>query len=232
MLAALNATKHAKRTGVLPGPKTSAPKHHRNKFDPTFVPPKGCANRPRLYIVGEAPGEDEVVQRRPFVGRAGQMLDKLMTAAGIDSSQVRFFNAIPFRPVTKGKHGRTRNRTPTDQEIRQYSTIVLQDIRNTAPKVILASGKSAMAAIGIHLPVKVARRREFECEDVPVLATYHPQYVTYAGGQGSRTWKQMVADLRKGWQRSKDATSTSPRVTRRRARTLRVRPAARQTSSG
>ena len=122
------------------------------------------------------------------------MLDKLMAAAGINSSQVRFFNAIPFRPVTKGKNGRTRNRnrTPTRREIRQYSTVVLQDIRNTAPKAVLASGKSAMAAFGIHLPLEAARKREFEFEGMPVLATYHPQYVTYAGGQGSRTWKQIM----------------------------------------
>jgi DNA polymerase len=134
------------------------------------------------------------------------MLDKLIAAAGIDSSQVRFFNAIPFRPVTKGKNACIRNRTPTRQEIRQYSTAVLQDIRNTAPMVILASGRSAMAAFNIHLPISQARRQEFEFQGVPVLVTYHPQYIIYTGGEGSRTWTQMVADLRKGWERSKVAS--------------------------
>ena len=133
------------------------------------------------------------------------MLDKLIAAAGINSSKIRFFNALPFRPVTKDENACTRNRTPTRQEICQYSTVVLQDIRNTAPKVILASGKSAMAAFGIHLPVKEARKRQFEYQGVPVLATYHPQCVAYAGGEGGRTWRRMVADLRKAWKSSEDA---------------------------
>lgn len=72
MVAALNITKHA--DDVLTEPRTSAPRRQRNKNDPTFVPPKGCASRRRLYI--EAPGEDELAQCKPFVGRAGQMLGK------------------------------------------------------------------------------------------------------------------------------------------------------------
>lgn len=180
------------------------PEPARDRFDPTFVPPRGCASKPRLYIVGEAPGEEEVRQRKPFVGRAGRILDRLIAAAGIDASEIRFFNAVPFRPITRGESGAARNRAPTRREIRRYSTVLFDDIRRTAPRAILAVGKAAMTAFGIDRTLKEARDEEFRFEGTPVTVTYHPQYVEYSGGQGSEVWKQTVSDLRSSWQSAGD----------------------------
>jgi DNA polymerase len=130
------------------------------------------------------------------------MLDKLMAAAGISSSQVRLFNVVPYRPLTKSKSGAIRNRTPTRREIREYSMILFEDIRKTAPRAILASGKVAMAAFGIQLPLREVRKSVFRFEGTPVFVTYHPRYVTYSGGEGSPVWKQVVMDLRTSWERS------------------------------
>jgi uracil-DNA glycosylase family 4 len=89
------------------------PEPDRERFDRRFVPPEGPARRPRLYLVGEAPGQAEADAERPFVGPAGQTLRRIMRAAGIDPAQVRLFNAIPYRPIAPGASEDCRNRAPT-----------------------------------------------------------------------------------------------------------------------
>src|SRR5919109_4603066 len=77
------------------------------------VAPKGLSRRPRLYLIGEAPGAEEAEQGRPFVGPAGSALRKMLEQARIDARRLRMANAIPFRPVSYFKDRKPGNRTPT-----------------------------------------------------------------------------------------------------------------------
>ena len=171
----------------------------QGRFDPRLVAPEGRAQHPRLYLVGEAPGEAETEAGRPFVGPAGQTLRRLIRAAGIDPAQLRLCNAIPDRPLTPGKAGASRNRAPTRTEIERFSACLLHDIERSEPGAILALGRSAMAALGIHGPIAAARRCAFRHAGTPVLVTYHPQYVAYRGGEGGPVWRAMVRDLSDAW---------------------------------
>src|ERR671930_1169657 len=89
-------------------------------LDHRRVAPEGRFRRPRLYLIGEAPGAEEAAQGRPFVGPAGGALRKMLEEAGIDSGQLRLANAIPFRSIEQSKDRKPRNRNPTTEEIKHY----------------------------------------------------------------------------------------------------------------
>jgi uracil-DNA glycosylase family 4 len=91
-----------------------------NIFDTRFIGPKGADSKVEFYLIGEAPGGEEAEQGLPFVGRAGQFLNKMLTAAEADISKFRFFYSIPYRPIDAKKN----NRTPTEEEIKFYSRFV------------------------------------------------------------------------------------------------------------
>ena len=171
----------------------------RSRFDDRTVTPEGSSHA-RLYLVGEAPGRQEAAIGRPFVGPAGKALRDMMREAGIDASQVRLANAIPFRPVQRSARGRLRNRRPTAKELRTYGRFVLGDIASVKPKVIGALGKSAAALFGASMSsVEDARKRSFQFHDVPVRVTYHPGFVLRFGGRRSPLWRSAVADLSRFW---------------------------------
>lgn len=176
----------------------SFPEPDRERFDPRFVAPEG-PRRPRLYLVGEAPGELEAKAGRPFVGPAGQTLRSIIRAAGLDPAWLRLFNAVPYRPIAWGAGGVPRNRPPTRAEIERFSGCLFDDIKRSRPGAILALGKSAMTAFGIRLPIEEARERRFRHADTPLLVTYHPRYVAYRGGEGGVIWRAMLDDLRRAW---------------------------------
>lgn len=170
----------------------------RRRFDVRAVTPEGSAGA-CLYLVGEAPGRQEAESGRPFVGPAGQALRDMMREAGLDASQVRLANAIPFRPIERSHEGTYRNRRPTMQELRTYGRIVLVDIASVRPKLIGALGKSAAALFGAVMAVEQARRRRFRFQGIPVRVTYHPAFVLRFGGRKSRLWRSAVLDLRRFW---------------------------------
>jgi uracil-DNA glycosylase family 4 len=169
------------------------------RFDPRFVAAEGRARQPRIYLVGEAPGEAEAKAGRPFVGPAGQKLRKMMRIAGIDPAEVRLGNAIPYRPIAPGKAGARHNRPPTRAEIDRFAPCLLRDIERSRPGAILTLGRSAMAALGIRSSIKRARGHEFDHAGTPVLVTYHPQYATYRGGEDGPVWRAAVHDLKRAW---------------------------------
>jgi uracil-DNA glycosylase family 4 len=107
-------------------------------LDHRRVAPEGLFQRPRLYLVGEAPGAAEAAQGKPFVGPAGNALRKMLAESGIDPGQLRSANAIPFRPIEHSKDCKPRNRSPTTEEIQCYGAAVLNDIRRSRPGVIVA----------------------------------------------------------------------------------------------
>jgi uracil-DNA glycosylase family 4 len=171
-------------------------------LDRRRVAPDGLFRRPRLYLVGEAPGAEEAAQGRPFVGPAGRALYEMLEEAGIDPKQVRLANAIPFRPITYSKDRKPRSRTPTIEEVDHYGAAVLNDIRRSRPCVIVALGTTAARLFGESRSIQAARNARLQFESHPLRVTLHPACARRFGGRNGNAWRQAVADLRCAWEES------------------------------
>ncbi len=121
----------------------------------------------RLMFVGEAPGRDEDLKGLPFVGRAGQLLDKMIAAIDLKREEVYICNVLKCRPP--------ENRTPNPSEVAQCLPYLEQQIALVRPKLICALGLSAVQAL-LQTKGSMAsmRGRTFEFRGVPLIPTYHP----------------------------------------------------------
>jgi uracil-DNA glycosylase len=171
-------------------------------LDHRRVAPEGLFRRPRLYLIGEAPGAVEAAQGKPFVGPAGNALRKMLEEGEIDPRQLRLANAIPFRPIEYSKDRKPRNRSPTTEEIQRYGAAVLTDIRRSRPAVIVALGSTAARLFGESQSIRAARKAKLQFEGHPLRITFHPAYVRRFGGRNGDAWRQTVADLRQAWEES------------------------------
>jgi DNA polymerase len=174
-------------------------------LDHRRVAPEGLFRRPRLYLIGEAPGAVEAAQGKPFVGPAGNALRKMLEEGGIDPGQLRLANAIPFRPIEYSKDCKPRNRSPTTEEIQCYGAAVLTDIRRSRPAVIVALGSTAARLFGASQSIRAARKAKLQFEGHPLRITFHPAYVRRFGGRKGDAWRQTVADLRQAWEESESS---------------------------
>jgi DNA polymerase len=144
----------------------------------------------RLCLVGEAPGADEDAQGLPFVGRAGQLLDKMIAAMGLDPSKdVYVCNIIKCRPPD--------NRKPEPAEIEACIPFLHEQLAAVAPQVILALGNTAVAALlGTRLGIsKVRGQWKLYQGKVPVMPTFHPSYLLRPSPQQIEAKKQAWEDL-------------------------------------
>jgi uracil-DNA glycosylase len=161
----------------------------------------------KLALVGEAPGEQEVEQGRPFVGRAGKLLDELLEEAGIDRSELYVTNVVKVRP-TKESGRRTQNRPPRAGEIREGMEILSEELGLIKPKFLVLLGTTpAKALIKKSFTLKSERGTTFDSElGVPALATYHPAYLLRLRGASSEDYEQMraqvVGDLGAAWEQA------------------------------
>lgn len=130
-----------------------------------------------ILLVGEAPGAVEEVQGRPFVGTAGQLLDRLLGEAGLPRDSVRVANCVRCRPPG--------NRTPTKQEIESCKLHLVKEVTATRPQVVIALGGTALTALTGRSGVSDNRGKtlqlspEFRSNGVRVICTYHPASVLY-----------------------------------------------------
>lgn len=144
----------------------------------------------RVMLVGEAPGAEEDRSGKPFVGRAGRLLDRMLASIGLDRTQVYIANIIPWRPPG--------NRTPTPQETQTCLPFVRRQIALAAPDILVCLGSSAtQTLLGSRDGITRVRGRWFDyvCEDgrkLRALATLHPAYLLRQPGQKRNAW----ADLR------------------------------------
>ncbi len=121
----------------------------------------------RLMFVGEAPGRDEDIQGIPFVGRAGQLLDKILAAAGIDRDDVYIGNIIKCRPPN--------NRTPLTNEIEACIPYLAKQVEFIKPTIICTLGLPAtQTLLGIRGSMGGLRGKIYRSEDLRVIPTYHP----------------------------------------------------------
>jgi DNA polymerase len=146
----------------------------------------------RLMLVGEAPGEDEDRQGRPFVGVSGQLLDRMLKAVGLDRRGVYIANILPWRPPG--------NRSPTPGEIGLCLPFIQRHIELVNPRALmLLGGTAAKALLGTAEGISRLRGRWFEYQPpglaapVPTLATYHPAYLLRTPAQKRAAWRDLLA---------------------------------------
>ena len=150
----------------------------------------------RFVIVGEAPGENEVIAKRPFVGRAGQLLNRILQDAGIDRRQVYVTNVVKVRPTAEAGGGRVKNRPPRVGEIREGLAILLPELALIAPTALILFGNTpAKALIGKGFAMGANRGEWFAtAAQIPALATYHPAYILRLEGDDETRTRQLVTD--------------------------------------
>lgn len=129
----------------------------------------------KLMFVGEAPGADEDLQGEPFVGRAGQLLTKIISAMGLSRKDVYIANILKCRPDTSSPTG---NRTPTVDEMRICIPYLYEQIDIIRPRVIVALGATAVEGLlGEKLAITKVRGLWREFCGIPLMPTYHPAYL-------------------------------------------------------
>ena len=155
--------------------------------------------RARLMLVGEQPGDQEDLAGRPFVGPAGQMLDKALAEAAVPRGEAYVTNAVKhFKHEPRGK--RRLHKTPNTSEIAACRGWLDHERRLVKPRVIVALGASAAASVfGKALPIVEARQRAHPLPDqVQGVVTYHPSYLLRApdAEARARAYAMFVEDLR------------------------------------
>lgn len=152
-----------------------------------------------IMFVGEAPGGDEEEQGEPFVGRAGQLLNKMIKAMGLDRSQVYIGNILNWRPeMPRNPDGsQTGNRPPTTQEMAYCLPFIRAQIAIIQPRVIVALGKTAVDGLlgaDRFKSMGAARGTWHTYADTPLRASYHPSYLLRQEGLTSATAKKIKRD--------------------------------------
>lgn len=148
----------------------------------------------QLMFVGEAPGADEDKQGEPFVGRAGQLLTRIIQATGLTRDTVYIANVLKCRPDTPGQsYG---NRKPRADEMATCLPYLLEQIQLIQPRVIVALGGTAVEGLFGQAEVRITRLRGswMSFHGTPVMPTFHPSYVLRAedGPDKGRATKRMV----------------------------------------
>jgi len=147
-----------------------------------------------LMVIGEAPGVDEDRQGKPFVGRAGQLLNAMLLAIGLERDRVFIANVLKCRPPG--------NRDPRPEEALQCEPFLRRQVALVMPKVILAVGRvAAQNLLKSQEAVGRMRGRDYRFDDIPLVVTYHPAYLLRSPHHKSRAWQDLqraVGMLRNG----------------------------------
>ena len=147
-----------------------------------------------LMFVGEAPGADEDRQGEPFVGRAGQLLTKMIQTMGLSRAQVYIGNVLKCRPdMPKGSTG---NRQPTESEMSTCLPFLQAQVAIIKPKVIVTLGGTAIQGLlGLEGGVGWNRGHWRRYGDIPVMPTYHPAYLLRNGSNEAKrkVWEDLLA---------------------------------------
>ncbi len=137
-----------------------------------------------LMFVGEAPGADEDLQGEPFVGRAGQLLTKIIEAIDLKREDVYIANVIKCRPPG--------NRNPEPDEVERCEPFLFRQIDIIKPRVIVALGKfAAQCLLKTDAPITRIRGREFTYRDAVLIPTYHPAYLLRNPSAKRDVWEDM-----------------------------------------
>jgi DNA polymerase len=153
-----------------------------------------------IMVIGEAPGADEDIQGKPFVGLSGQLLDRILATIGLNRSNVYISNIVPWRPPG--------NRQPTSQEIALCQPFIERHIELIVPKLlILVGGVSAKTLLNTSQGIMKLRGHWHTYQTsglnhpIKALATFHPAYLLRSPGQKAQVWQDMllVQDEIRSW---------------------------------
>lgn len=134
----------------------------------------------RVMLVGEAPGEQETLMGRPFVGKAGKNLDEFLELAGLERSQLYVTNAVKFRPTKRSAAGRTVNRPPTREEVSLFLPWLRREIELVAPEVIVTLGNVPLRALtGPKAVIGDVHGAFQDADGLRLYPMYHPASLIY-----------------------------------------------------
>lgn len=151
-----------------------------------------------LMFVGEAPGADEDEQGEPFVGKAGQLLTKIIQATGLTRESVFIANILKCRPDTPGQSA--GNRKPTPEEMETCVPFLHEQIDLIKPKVLVALGATAVEGLlGKTVGITRLRGNWQTYRNIPLMPTYHPAYLlrNQAITEKRKVWEDMLAVMEK-----------------------------------
>lgn len=148
-----------------------------------IVPGEGNP-KAELVFVGEAPGEQEDLQGRPFIGRAGQLLEKMIEAMGLKRDQVFICNVVKCRPPG--------NRNPEPDEIAACSPFLHRQLDTIRPKVVVALGKfAAQTLLQTETPISKLRGQFHEFRGAKLMPTFHPAYLLRNPPSKREAWEDL-----------------------------------------
>jgi DNA polymerase len=144
----------------------------------------------RIMLIGEAPGRDEDLQGKPFVGRAGQLLDRMLASIGLSEEHVYITNTVYWRPPG--------NRTPSPEEIEACAPFLARQIELLSPRIlVLLGGAAAKTMLGVSEGIMRLRGKwlTYACAagDLPALATLHPAYLLRNPAAKRLAWRDLLA---------------------------------------
>lgn len=146
--------------------------------------------QPTVMVIGEAPGEEEDRSGRPFVGPAGQLLEKMLAAIGFKRDDIYISNVLPWRPPG--------NRTPKTDEVATCLPYLMRHVELVAPKfLLLMGGPAAKAMLSKDESVTKMRGQWWSYHSpglaapIPTLVTYHPAYLLRSPGQKKESWRDL-----------------------------------------
>ncbi|MGH8644084.1 MAG: uracil-DNA glycosylase [Gammaproteobacteria bacterium] len=161
---------------------------HQGRFQTVF----GVGNRNADWmLIGEAPGAEEDRQGEPFVGRAGQLLNAMLTAIGLERSAVYIANILKCRPPS--------NRVPRPEEALCCEPYLERQIALVKPRIILALGRiAAQNLLKMETPIGRMRGKIYEYKPlkIPIVVTYHPAYLLRSPTQKARAWEDLLTARR------------------------------------
>ena len=139
----------------------------------------------KVMIIGEGPGANEDIEGLPFVGRAGQLLDKMLQAINLDRTKVYITNVVNYRPP--------ENRKPTEEEILRYLPFLVKHIEIIKPKILVLLGSTALNSIlGSEKVISKARgiwvTKQIGSWKTNVIASFHPAYLMRQPDQKKHSW--------------------------------------------
>ncbi|WP_227819446.1 uracil-DNA glycosylase [Mariprofundus micogutta] len=141
-----------------------------------------------LVFIGEAPGREEDLQGEPFVGRAGQLLDRMLAAMGMGRNEIYIMNTVKCRPPN--------NRDPKPDEVQACNLWFEQQLDMLRPKMICLLGRvAAQTVLKSDEPLGALRGRWYDYQGIPVWVTYHPAYLLRSPGQKQKSWQDLQALL-------------------------------------
>lgn len=139
----------------------------------------------KLVFIGEAPGREEDLKGEPFVGRAGQLLDRMLASIDLDRSQVYIMNTVKCRPPN--------NRDPRPEEVHACSRWFDAQLRLLNPKMICLLGRvAAQTVLASDSPLSALRGRWHDYRGIPVRVVYHPAYLLRSPQQKRAAWQDFL----------------------------------------